>query len=204
MTCEPSGHGPSIGVPRTTCVGSTSNGRVGRPDRASSRDTMVDFLPNPKITRPVSHARGTPSARGADGPLTVPRRAAPPAALLSAGDLFAPSERLRHPGHPCRAGGRPRHGFGRGADLPDVDLQAGRRRRSARRLRVLALRQPDPDRARGVLRRARGRGARGRSPAGPGGRPPRPPAPSPPAPPAPRPPPPPGAPPPPPPGAWPA
>src|SRR6478752_4295307 len=152
MTCEPSGHGPSIGVPRTTCVGSTSNGRVGRPDRASSRDTMVDFLPNPKITRPVSHARGTPSPTGADGPLTVPRPAVRPAPLLSAGDLFAPSERLRHPGHPRRPGGRPGHGFGRGAYLPDVDLQAGRRRRATRWVRVLAVGQPDPDRARGVLR----------------------------------------------------
>ena len=90
-----------------------------------------------------------------------------PAALLSAGDLFAPSERLRHPGHPRRPGGRPGHGLGRGADLPDVDLQAGRRRRAARRVRVLALRQPDPDRARGVLRRARGRRrAASRSPVG--------------------------------------
>src|SRR6478672_12660818 len=121
MTCEPSGQGPSSGVPRTTCVGSTSKGRVGRPDRASSRDTMVDFLPNPKITHPVSHAHGTPSPAGADGPLTVPRRAVRPAALLSAGDLFTPSERFRHPGHPRRPGGRLRHGFGRGADLPDVD-----------------------------------------------------------------------------------
>ena len=40
-----------------------------------------------------------------------------------------------------------------------VDLQAGRHRRPARRLRVQPLGQPDPHRARGVLRRARGRRA---------------------------------------------
>ena len=118
---------------------------------------MVDFLPNPKITRQVSHARRRPWPR----PLTVRLRSrirpVPAAALLSAGDLYAPSERLRHPGHPRRPGGRPGHGRGGGADLPDLDLQAGRRRRAARRVRVLAVRQPDPDRARGVLRGARGR-----------------------------------------------
>ena len=46
-------------------------------------------------------------------------------------------------------------------DLPDLDLQAGRRRRPARRLRVQPQRQPDPDRAGGGARRARGDGARG-------------------------------------------
>ena len=46
---------------------------------------------------------------------------------------------------------------GRPADLPDLDLQAGRRRRAARRLRVQPQRQPDPHRARGVPGRARGR-----------------------------------------------
>ena len=48
----------------------------------------------------------------------------------------------------------------RPADLPGEHLQAGRHRRPARRLRVLPLRQPDPHRARGVHRRARGRRAR--------------------------------------------
>ena len=45
--------------------------------------------------------------------------------------------------------------------LRDLDLQAGRRRRPARRVRVLALGQPDPDRARVGAGRGRGRRARG-------------------------------------------
>ena len=56
---------------------------------------------------------------------------------------------------------------GHHADLPDLDLRAGRRRRAARRLRLQPQRQPDPHGARGVPRRARGRPcAASRSPAG--------------------------------------
>jgi hypothetical protein len=46
------------------------------------------------------------------------------------------------------------------ADLPGVDLQAGRRGRAARRLRVLPQRQPDAHGARGVPGRDRARPAR--------------------------------------------
>ncbi|CAA9340859.1 MAG: Cystathionine gamma-lyase, partial [uncultured Friedmanniella sp.] len=57
---------------------------------------------------------------------------------------------LLHPCHPRRPASRPGQ-RGRGArDLGDLHLRPGRRRRPARRLRVLALGQPDADGARAV------------------------------------------------------
>ena len=73
----------------------------------------------------------------------------------------APTQgRLRDPGDPrrLRAGRDDRRGDP--ADLRDLDLQAGRRRRAARRLRVQPLRQPDPHRPRGQHRGAGGGRAR--------------------------------------------
>ena len=60
-------------------------------------------------------------------------------------------------GHPCGPGTRPDDRRGDHPDLPDLDVRPGRRRRTRSGLRVLPLRQPDPDRAREVPRRARGR-----------------------------------------------
>ena len=58
--------------------------------------------------------------------------------------------RLRDPRHPRRPGARPDHRRGRRPGPPDLDLRAGRHRRPAGRLRVLALGQPHPHRARGA------------------------------------------------------
>ena len=61
----------------------------------------------------------------------------------------------------------PAHRGGGPADLRHLDLRPGRGRRNPRRLRVLPLGQPDPDRAGGVHGRARGRRRTGSpSPAG--------------------------------------
>ena len=68
--------------------------------------------------------------------------------------------RLRDACDPRRLRARPDDRRGDPADLRDQDLQAGRRRRAARRLRVQPLRQPDPHRPRGQHRGARGGGAR--------------------------------------------
>ena len=86
-----------------------------------------------------------------------------PACLLRGGDSPAELDHagtlnwLRDAGDPRRAGAGPGHRRGRPADLPDLDLQAGRGRRHPGRLRVLAHRQPDPHRARGVPGRPRER-----------------------------------------------
>ena len=88
----------------------------------------------------------------------TPPRAAPPGARPPAEENSERRDaRLRDAGDPRRPGPRPGHRGGRPADLPDVDLQAGRRRRDPRRLRVLAHRQPDADRARDLPGRARER-----------------------------------------------
>ena len=68
----------------------------------------------------------------------------------------AHDQRLQHPRDPRRAGARPGDRRGDRADAPDDHLQAGRRRRAARRLRVQPQRQPDPDGAARGARRARG------------------------------------------------
>ena len=79
-----------------------------------------------------------------------PRPAHLPAALYDRARrerTMASEAQLRHPRHPRRAGVRPDDRRGHPADLPDLDLRAGRHRRPARRLRVLARRQPHPHRA---------------------------------------------------------
>ena len=68
--------------------------------------------------------------------------------------------RVRDPRHPRRLRARRGDGLGDPADLRHEHLQAGRRRRAARRLRVQPLRQPDAHRPRGQHRRAGGGRAR--------------------------------------------
>ncbi|CAA9256582.1 MAG: Cystathionine gamma-lyase, partial [uncultured Corynebacteriales bacterium] len=70
--------------------------------------------------------------------------------------------RVRDARHPRRAGARPEHRVGDDPHPPDLDLQAGRGRRPAGRLRVQPVGEPDPDRAAGVPGRAGERGARAR------------------------------------------
>ena len=67
--------------------------------------------------------------------------------------------RIRDPRDPRGLRAGPHHRRGDPADLRDLDLQAGRGRRAARRLRVQPLRQPHPDRARGRAGGRRGGGA---------------------------------------------
>ena len=66
------------------------------------------------------------------------------------------------PRHPRRPGARAGHRLGQRADLPDLDVRAGRRQPGALRARLRAHRQPDADGAAGVPRVARGRRARRR------------------------------------------
>ena len=68
-----------------------------------------------------------------------------------------PDVRVRHARRPRRRRARRADRRRLAADLPDLDLRAGRRRAAARRLRVRAVAEPDPRAA-----RARGRDARGR------------------------------------------
>ena len=80
---------------------------------------------------------------------------------LGAHERQAHQSALRDPRDPRGQHRRSPHRRGGPADLPGLDLQAGRRRRPARRLRVQPQRQPHPHRPGGEPRR-------------PGGRPPRP------------------------------
>ena len=66
---------------------------------------------------------------------------------------------LRHPRRSCRCRARRADRRGRTADLPDLDLRAGRRRQATPRLRVRAVAESHPGAA-----RARDRDARGRPP----------------------------------------
>ena len=64
---------------------------------------------------------------------------------------------LRHPRRPRRCRARRADRRRRTADLPDLDLRAGRRRSAASRLRVRPLAEPHPRSARAGHRDARGR-----------------------------------------------
>ncbi|CAA9523987.1 MAG: Cystathionine gamma-lyase, partial [uncultured Thermoleophilia bacterium] len=76
---------------------------------------------------------------------------------------------VRDPRDPRRTGAGGRDRLRQRADLPDVDLRAGRRRRPPRRPRLRAHDQSDPDRAAGVPRRPRRGPPRGRLRVGHGG-----------------------------------
>ena len=124
---------------------------------------MLDQAPG------AARARRRPPARRAH-PHRRPRRSSRPGEDLAWVRSSARSQtarpRLRDPRHPRRPGPRPGDRRGRHADLAVDDVRPGRGRR-APGLRVLPHRQPDPRRARGVPRLARGRRATAsRSPAG--------------------------------------
>ena len=148
-------------VPRTG-VGGARGRRARQPDRARGTNGRV-------VREPASAGveRRRDVAAGRNTAVNVTGRA-PVAAVAAAGQRRVTGERtgapqqdrLRDPRHPRRPGARPDDRRGDPADLRDLDLQAGRRRRAARRLRVQPLRQPDPHRAGGVPRGAGGRRAR--------------------------------------------
>ena len=108
-----------------------------------------------RSSAPASRSRAAVAALGAADALLV-HVDGKPAGVLTRQDVLGPPasaaahaygrrhERLQHPGDPRRPGARPGHRRGHRADLPDLDLHAGRRRRAARRLRVQPQRQPDP------------------------------------------------------------
>ena len=77
------------------------------------------------------------------------------------------ADAVRDARDPRRAGARPADRRGGAADLPGLDLQAGRRRRAARRLRVLAARPTRPGpRSRSAWPRSRAASRASRSPPG--------------------------------------
>src|SRR5690606_16682186 len=95
--------------------------------------------PSRQRDEPEPHARRTGRAVGwsGDHPERAPR---------------LDHHRLLHARDPRGAGPGRDDRRRRAAHPPGLDVQAGRRRRPARRLRVLALRQPDAHRARGGAR----------------------------------------------------
>ena len=107
----------------------------------------------PRRRGPGEVGRGARARRAASPPPCSPARTCSPTTRPDGGrgvtrrDQRTTIARLRDAGDPRGTGPRPAHRRGRPADLPDLDLQAGRRRRHPRRLRVLAHRQPHPDRA---------------------------------------------------------
>ena len=119
--------------------------------------------PDPADTAAPASSRAGPMRGPAWRSRASGRGAADSTTAIASGDEqpAAPEQvRLRDARDPrgLRAGRRDRRGDP--ADLRDQHLQAGRRRRAARRLRVQPLRQPDPHRARGQHRGAGGGGAR--------------------------------------------
>ncbi len=80
-----------------------------------------------------------------------------------------PARRLRHPRRPRRRRARRARGRRQPADLPDLDVRAGRRRASPSRLRVRPHAEPHPGAAGAGRGRARGRGLRHRVRLGIGG-----------------------------------
>ena len=108
----------------------------------------------------MTHVTTTPAPTGPDRRRAD--RGSAPAPIACGDDRAAAQEqvRVRDARDPRRLRARPDDRGGDPADLRDLDLQAGRRRRAPRRLRVQPLGEPHPHRPRGRHRGARGRRAR--------------------------------------------
>src|SRR6218665_1674471 len=159
MTSVPSGHGPCRGVPRTVCVAGIVYEYASRPASARSGVTIVVLRADPNSQFMVLVLSGSPVVTW-----LLPACATawmwpvfPAAAGLCGSDRLAwgrderraaPRRRLVQgwlldEGHPCRSGPRSDDRRRGAADLRHLDVQAGRRRRTARRVRVLTFGPPD-------------------------------------------------------------
>ncbi|CAM5243634.1 hypothetical protein SALBM311S_01352 [Streptomyces alboniger] len=123
---------PQVGAAARSRTGPAPSGPREFPCLQGFQKPRTIGQPGP---RPVENLRRPTAADRGDGPRGLAVRHRPRRrTTLGAHERQAPQSAFRDPRDPCGQHRGSPHRRGRPADLPGLDLQAGRRRRSARRL----------------------------------------------------------------------